>query len=475
MTKSTSPIRKQPSGQTLKKLFACSGNICAYPGCDQKLVTEGEEIIGEVCHIEAAMPGGERYNPNQTNKERANFNNLILLCPIHHKETNDVKKYTVKALKRIKAKHEKEFLTHPYKISDSLIEKILKTLKVDQANIHTGSGSQFISQKSTINVRQGLNYEEVKQIFKDLFDANFPELQRVAKRVAEERMKEFSDNFFLKANKELSEAELKKFAEPSVQYATNRAIDTAVRRDDNNLKNTLVELLIKRVNAPEEELQSLVLSEAIETIGKLTTNQLKIITACYLLFYTRSSANVSWTRLNNYLKEDIVPFMDFKDTPAQFQHIEYAGCGSIINVGRRNVVDQMAVAYPLVFCGPFTEDDNELKDIPESVLREIAINEPLERKIYFYDGTQEQWLKKLKNACQNQELETKIWNIYLKRRTQGDAARKKFIEETDSGIMILDKSGNLGQLTLTSVGIVIAATYYEQVTGKKIDIEIWIN
>lgn len=54
----------------MKKLFALSGNRCAFPDCDKILVDEHDNIFAQICHIEAAEPGGVRYNPNQTDEER---------------------------------------------------------------------------------------------------------------------------------------------------------------------------------------------------------------------------------------------------------------------------------------------------------------------------------------------------------------------------------------------------------------------
>ncbi|KIU11162.1 hypothetical protein SC09_Contig24orf00043 [Bacillus subtilis] len=58
--------------------------------------------MGEICHIEAAMPGGERFYPNQTNEERRDFDNLMMLCLDHHKITNNVDKYPVEKLQEMK-------------------------------------------------------------------------------------------------------------------------------------------------------------------------------------------------------------------------------------------------------------------------------------------------------------------------------------------------------------------------------------
>ena len=101
--------RLAPKQEVLRELYIKSGNECAYPGCHNALVDENANFVGEVCHIEAAMPGGERFNPNMTNEDRRSFGNLMLMCHHHHVVTDDVEKYTVEKLKEMKRNHEAKY------------------------------------------------------------------------------------------------------------------------------------------------------------------------------------------------------------------------------------------------------------------------------------------------------------------------------------------------------------------------------
>ncbi len=102
----------KPALPTTKRLFAVSGNRCAFPRCPVPLVDEASgKVTGKVCHIRAKQPGGPRFDANQTDEERHGFDNLLLLCPIHHDVLDsDVDSYTVERLLQIKSEHEK---THP--------------------------------------------------------------------------------------------------------------------------------------------------------------------------------------------------------------------------------------------------------------------------------------------------------------------------------------------------------------------------
>jgi hypothetical protein len=99
--------RLEPTPKTKMRLYALSGNQCAFPDCGITFVSpEDETNISNICHIEAAEEGGERYNPNSNDEERRSFENLILLCPNHHKVTDDVLTYTVEVLREMKRTHE---------------------------------------------------------------------------------------------------------------------------------------------------------------------------------------------------------------------------------------------------------------------------------------------------------------------------------------------------------------------------------
>lgn len=97
--------------KTIKRLYALSGNQCAFPDCVVNFVSwENDTNLSNVCHIEAAEPGGQRYNPNSDDDYRRSFENLILLCANHHIISNDTSKYTVTVLQEMKRNHEDKIL-----------------------------------------------------------------------------------------------------------------------------------------------------------------------------------------------------------------------------------------------------------------------------------------------------------------------------------------------------------------------------
>lgn len=94
-----------------KRLWARSGNICSFPGCNIELVPEKQanRVIGEQAHIRGEKPGAARHDPGQPPEERESYQNRILLCPTHHVQVDaDPETWPVERLLEIKAGHEEQ-------------------------------------------------------------------------------------------------------------------------------------------------------------------------------------------------------------------------------------------------------------------------------------------------------------------------------------------------------------------------------
>lgn len=147
----------EPTEKTIKRLFARSGNICAYPGCLLPIVEKVGTITGEICHIKARNPGGPRFDPAQGEEDRQGFANLILLCRHHHKVIDsEPGLYTADSLQEMKAIHE-DVAGRAEQATDSFFAKILLndlpriTIANNTGNIAINSPGAI--QAHTVNVK----------------------------------------------------------------------------------------------------------------------------------------------------------------------------------------------------------------------------------------------------------------------------------------------------------------------------------
>ncbi len=99
------------SDRTRKILWGKSGNRCAI--CKKELVLDStpnddESVVGDECHIVSAQRNGPRYDEHYPQENIDTYQNLLLLCRIHHKMIDDQHKtYIAELLLKIKESHEK--------------------------------------------------------------------------------------------------------------------------------------------------------------------------------------------------------------------------------------------------------------------------------------------------------------------------------------------------------------------------------
>jgi hypothetical protein len=141
ITKKEKPKRLTPKAEILRQLYLLSGNQCAMPDCNHFIIDGNGLVLGHICHIRAAMPDGARFDPDMTNEQRREVENLVLMCGSHHTQIDSrtyEKQYTLAAVTKIKADHEaklkgvgsslRKSFEHGYgDVTDSLIPTIPET------------------------------------------------------------------------------------------------------------------------------------------------------------------------------------------------------------------------------------------------------------------------------------------------------------------------------------------------------------
>ena len=86
------PVSSSISLPVIKQLFAVSCNVCAFPSCEERLTDPSwESVNAHICHIAGEKPGAARFDdPTISLEDRQGFDNLILLCPNHHRRIDSL-------------------------------------------------------------------------------------------------------------------------------------------------------------------------------------------------------------------------------------------------------------------------------------------------------------------------------------------------------------------------------------------------
>jgi len=272
-------------------------------------------------------------------------------------------------------------------------------------------------QVDTVN-NYGISYVDVREIALQTFKDNFYELSESAKKIALERAEELISSFLDKLEKE-SPSLINKIQEPDIQYAVINAQKQYARSGGPDTLELLSDLLKYRFQAEEGSLKGIVLNESIEVMPKLTTNQIKLITALFLV------KNCKLTKAR-YLIENLSKVMTdklsvFQNDPVFFEHLIFVG----VAAKDVSVRSSQNLEY---FIREYYSDELENK-IEGSSLSEL---DPPIRKQFITDSLSESVFEKWNNSYVN-------------------------------------------GYSLTSVGKAIAVAYYNTLMNASVDLDIWIK
>ena len=215
----------------------------------------------------------------------------------------------------------------------------------------TGDDSENFQSFGDMNIYQGLNYQDARQIAIDVFEANFPKFFAKASEEIRKRFDEFTNLIFEKLTKVAPEL-IEGFNEPGLQSSLYRAQKEYVKCGDENLGEILAELLIERVKAPYRNLMQIVLDESLKVVAKLTNQHFDMLTLLLLINNSMSPGVDSFDSFKGYIEIQILPFIDSVSLSNQFySHFEYAGCGSVkMGIGT-SLESELLMSYELVFTG----------------------------------------------------------------------------------------------------------------------------
>ncbi len=331
------------------------------------------------------------------------------------------------------------------------------------------------------NVHHGLSYYETKDLIESVIDQRNIPFRDEAIQIYNARIGAFKDEIFKKIDS-LSSDEIEKLKEPDTQIALLEAAKISGRKQDENLKKLLANLVINRIkkgDSDKEELKNIVYNEAILTVNKLTIDQIKIITLCYLLRYTQLTSMDSWISFRIfYLRNTVRKFLDFNNTPTEFQHIEYTGCGSLIlGIANWDLISTFRKVYSISFMNLVERDMIDCLSLTDDMKKDFFELNESENKYFIPFRDKESFNQYLTGKGVETAIKNRLLEIFESHIKNNDEIRGMILNCSDTGKKLIDvwDTSYLKYLSLTSVGIAIGACYFEQITGSKLDINIWIN
>ncbi len=277
----------------------------------------------------------------------------------------------------------------------------------------TGEGGTSLQAGNDIKVIQniGLQFSEVKEIFHLLLSENFPKLREIACQTATQNIENYLEKFEHKFAQNFNRIDVEKIKDPDIQFSFNEVVEASARKGEKTDSDVLSELLIERMSKTSNDFISIVSSEGIKIVPKLTAEHISFISLVHYLSSVQHTGLTDPIGLEEYASM-IVGLTDnsFNLSRSNKQYLQFTGVLTSLN---------------------FSADD--FKDITKNrydFLKNIG-NEELER-------TLEQKAPSYK----------KLMDIYI--------------------------SCEIYNIRLTAVGQMIALANLKRVLGN-LDYSIWIN
>lgn len=229
--------------------------------------------------------------------------------------------------------------------------------------------SSGIQADRDITVNVGLTFEQVEKLTTFFLKENFPKLREDAMKLAQENVQNLLNEFEKQLKEKFSTINPNKFSDPDVQNSINDAvIETAKRGSKSNI-DLLVDLIFKRVQQTDNDLQSLTASDAIKIISRLNTGQINFL-SIIVLFHHMSLKSCNHLKEFDFTCSKLLPITNNVDELSgwNIQYLESQRCLVHLFIGQDDIINQLK------------KKNTGLKDKTEIVLRQ-----EIESSFYFKD------------------------------------------------------------------------------------------
>ena len=332
-------------------------------------------------------------------------------------------------------------------------------------------------QAEKVDIVQGLTYEQTKQVAADVFKANFYELAGEASSIAKLRAEQITEDFLSKLQVENPKG-FHKAEDPDFQYALFTVQREYARNGDEDLGGLLVDLLVDRSKQDKRDILQIVLNESLSIAPKLTTDQLSALAVAFLFKYSVNNNVRNHDSMGNYLDKHLAPFViDIPTNSTSYQHLEYAGCGTV-SMGEVSLEHIFATSYQGLFSQGFEISRIEKLDLSAENYSRFFIqclNNP--DKLQVNAISKDTLKKRLANSSVSENDKRKISSLFDTANMNDRQIKEKCIEIRPYMEQVFDSWSNseLKNFSLTSVGIAIGHANIKRIVGGFTNLSIWIN
>lgn len=343
-------------------------------------------------------------------------------------------------------------------------------------------GATAIQAGGDVIINSGLTVTDVKVLAMDVFRANFHELSGLAKETAGRRAEEITEQF-LKKLQEINPDGLNKASDPDFQISLLTVQKEFARSGDENLGDLLVDMLIDRSECNTRDLMQLVLTESLQTVPKLTDNQIAALSIRFRLAHTETYGLKNDDLFGQFLDQNIEPFIkNIPQTDIEYRHLEFAGCGSI-SLASGELETILGTTYQGLFMKGFDKSET-VQEVWEQVPKFIeqlilvpCLNDQTKFQISSTVTNQEKLAPWMDTLGAEDLLRNEITRLFDLRKMKGREVKEKCIGLRPYMDTLFKTWAEtpLRSFNLTSVGMAIAHANIRKSLGEFADLSIWIK
>lgn len=340
-----------------------------------------------------------------------------------------------------------------------------------------GEGAVAVQAGRDVIVVQGLTYPEVRQVALDVVKSFYGELAGVAREKAQERIEVITDQVLdrLKDRPEL----LQQAVDPGFQRALHTVQVEYASTGDDDLGALLVDLLVDRAQEGARNMAQIVLNESINVAPKLTASQLATLAVMFMVRYTRANAG-SLELLGEAFDKHVAPFVGMlARKESSFQHLQFAGCGSIVAFSRMEFASAIFSEYRGLFSLGFEESEIAALSLTQAEMTRLFTRCPNDLSKVQTKGLQKAELESDLDALKiGGELKAKVLDLFDRNPMPMDqvSERIRALRPYMAELMSAWDGSLMASFQLTSVGIAIGHANVKRVAGGEFsDLSIWVS
>lgn len=337
--------------------------------------------------------------------------------------------------------------------------------------------NDFSTNTSVVYVQNGLTYDEARQIAIDVFKSETKKYEGEALKIVNKKAQELIDEFLEKVY-DSNYKDTYRFKEPAIQHAIYNAQKGFCLDETGETKQDYIQMLIARINCSQKSVLQISIDESINTVEKLTSEQMDCLTVMFLLLYPQYKLNNIYN-LNMYFNEICSFYHESFNLPSTPLSLKvYKTCLSFDSVKNYIPIEEiMKDNFPGLFFKGFNEKELvSISNHESSYYNKILIKDIRDSNKIQINALDVDTLKSNIKGTPLEEEESQLIDFFNNHIMSLNEIEKilKTIDPNMERLMNTWKNSDLKYCQLTPIGTIIAISNYNKKMNKQLDFSRFI-